>query len=437
MMMEGITLAHLKISETRDYFLKDGKPFFYLADTAWTAFFNPSMEEWEEYLEYRKAQGFNVIQINILTQWDGGAPDTGLYPFKIDAEGKFDFYSMNEEYFKHAQKLLDLACKRGFIPALIVLWGNYVKGTWMTDINPANIMPMDVVKSYTEYVVKMFAPYNPIYMAAGDTNFGSEDATRYYLTVMETIKSLSPDSLVTLHIGGGFDVQPNLPEFIINSPHYDFYLYQSGHERASQDNCYKMAKAFYEKPAKRPVINGEPCYEGHYFGGKYGRYNAFDIRKAIWQSLLSGAKAGVTYGAHGMWLWYREGKEFGNIGYGGKPVFWQVALRYEGAWDAGFSKYIFETYNLFDLEPKDAILNETEEIRMSVSKDSSKVAIYVPYNTDVKVNMDLSGYEWSLINLSEKLFAKPVVQVENGCSVIKMHNFNSDILLIGTRRREI
>jgi hypothetical protein len=426
-------MSNLRVSETKDYFLKDGKPFFYLADTAWTAFSNPSIEEWEEYLDYRRKQGFNAIQINILTQWDGGEPDTGLYPFKVDSEGKFDFYSINEEYFKRAQVLLDMACKKGFTPALIVLWGNYVKGTWISDMNPTNIMPMDVVKSYTEYVVKMFSPYNPIYMASGDTNFGSEDATQYYLTVMETIKSLSPDSLVTLHIGGELDVQPNMPEFITNSPHYDFYLYQSGHNKTTQDNCYKMAKAFYEKPVKHPVINGEPCYEGHYFGGKYGRYNDFDIRKATWQSLLSGAKAGFTYGAHGMWLWFREGKAFGNVGYGGKPTPWQVALRYKGAWDAGFAKYIFETYNLFNIEPKDAILNEMEEIRMSVSKDLSKVVIYAPYNADVKVDMDLSGYDWTLINLSDKLFAKPAVVCSEGKSIIKMHSFNSDVLIIGLK----
>jgi hypothetical protein len=426
-------MSNLKVSETRDYFLKDGKPFFYLADTSWTAFYNPSMEEWEEYLDYRRAQGFNVIQINILTQWDGGTPDTGLYPFKIDSEGRFDFYSINEEYFKRAQKLLDMACKRGFIPALVVLWGNYVNGTWMAEMNPANIMPTDVVKSYTEYVVKMFSPYNPIYMASGDTNFASEDSTRCYLTVMETIKSLSPDSLVTLHIGGGFDIQQNLPEFIINSPNYDFYLYQSGHDNASQDNCYKMAKAFYEKPTKRPVVNGEPCYEGCYFGGKYGRYNEFHVRKAIWQSLLSGAKAGVTYGANGIWVWYREGKTFDGIGYAGKPVSWQVALRHKGAWDTGFSKYIFETYNLFDIEPKAAILNDTEEIRMSVSRDLNKIVIYVPYNTDVKVDMDLSGYDWTVINLSDKLFSKPLVACTEGKSVIKMHDFNSDVLIIGVK----
>ena len=105
----------------------------------------------------------------------------------------------------------------------------------------------------------------------------------------------------------------------------------------------------------------------------------------------------------------------------------------KGAWDAAFAKWIFEVYNLFDIMPKDCIVNETKEIRLSLSRDSGRIAIYVPYNTDIKVNMDLDGYEWVLINLSERLFAKPEVKYENGLWLLKMHEFNSDVLLIGCR----
>ena len=60
-------MANLTVAETNDYLLKDGKPFFYLADTVWAAFANLSVERWEAYLRYRRAQGFNAIQISIDT----------------------------------------------------------------------------------------------------------------------------------------------------------------------------------------------------------------------------------------------------------------------------------------------------------------------------------------------------------------------------------
>ena len=423
-------MANLDISQTHDYFVYNGKSFFYLADTVWTAFSNITLDEWEEYLEYRRMQNFNAIQMNILTQWDGGKPDTGLYPFKIDAGGKFDFYSMNEEYFKRARIMVEMASKKGFIPVLVVLWCDYVKNTWASNSNPMNIMPMDVVKSYTEYIVKLFSPYNPIYLISGDTDFGSEQTTLTYMTAMKTIKSLCPDALTTLHIGAGIT---GIPEDFIKSVDYCFYMYQSSHYIESQDFAYKLAEDFCRKPVKRPIINGEPCYEGCKFIGTDGRFNEFHVRKAIWQSLLSGAGAGVTYGAHGIWNWHREGKKCLGESIAGKSFTWRTALRFKGAWDAAFAKYIFETYDLFRLEPKDTILNETKEIRMSVSKNSDRIAIYAPYNTDVSVDMDLNGYDWILINLKDKLFAKPVVKVENGLTIIKMHEFNSDALIIGMK----
>jgi hypothetical protein len=38
-------MARLAIFETKDHFLLDGEKFFYLADTCWSAFTNPSYDE--------------------------------------------------------------------------------------------------------------------------------------------------------------------------------------------------------------------------------------------------------------------------------------------------------------------------------------------------------------------------------------------------------
>ena len=59
-------MGHLSVSER--HLEKDGRPFFWLADTIWTAFTNPTDGEWIEYLDQRASQGFNVLQINALPQ---------------------------------------------------------------------------------------------------------------------------------------------------------------------------------------------------------------------------------------------------------------------------------------------------------------------------------------------------------------------------------
>ena len=150
-------MSKLRISDTKDFFMKDGRPFFYLADTVWMAFTHINMDEWEEYLEYRKMQGFNALQISMLpVLHDMTESILDIHPFEVDSNGKYNYYKINDEYFDRAQKMVEMACQKGFVPALAVLWVNYVPGTWAAVRVPGNQMPLDAVKPYTEYVTKLF-----------------------------------------------------------------------------------------------------------------------------------------------------------------------------------------------------------------------------------------------------------------------------------------
>ena len=132
--------------------------------------------------------------------------------------------------------------------------------------------------------------------------------------------------------------------------------------------------------------------------------------------------------------WHKKGLKFGSDKISGLPFDWKTALRLKGAWDVSFAKWIFETYDLFDLEPFHRILNETKEIRMAVSGDMNKIAIYAPYNTPIYVDMDLSKYDFTLINMAERYFAKPDIICEENVSIINAYDFNCDVLLLGRIR---
>jgi hypothetical protein len=424
-------MRQLTISDSKDHFICDCEKFFYFADTAWSAFTNATLEEWEEYLDYRRMQGFNVVQIDILPQWDRSTPDLGISPFESDSSGKWNWGKPSAEYFDRARQMLDMAVDRDFTPALVVLWCNYVPDTWVTWlIGEDQVMPLEKVKQYSEFVVETFSQYKPIYFISGDTNFESDRTNEHYLTALDTIKNLSPEALTTMHIWGGGDLHDDF----VNSPNLDFHIYQSGHDKDQQDFSYKVAENFYAKSVKRPIINSEPCYEGWGFTPEYGRFSSFDVRKSVCQSLLSGAKAGITYGAHGIWSWQKGGAEYKWASQLSKPFDWNQALRFRGAWDISFIKNIFEQYDLFDIEPKKAILNLTNEIRMSASEDLTKVVIYAPYNADIEVDMDLRGYEWAQFVLSERQFTVPVISISGDTSIIRMHEDISDVLLVGTRK---
>lgn len=123
-------MIKLGIAENKRYFVNEGVPFFYLADTVWSAFTNISLEEWADYLDYRSRQGFNVLQINLLRQWDASGSDLDYEPFVRIEDGSYDFYSLNPDYFDRAETMVEMAVSKGFVPALVLLWCNYVPDTW-------------------------------------------------------------------------------------------------------------------------------------------------------------------------------------------------------------------------------------------------------------------------------------------------------------------
>ena len=58
---------HMVISTNPHFFAyKDGKPFFWLGDTAWLLFSKLDHTETEKYLDDRRSKGFTVIQVSVL-----------------------------------------------------------------------------------------------------------------------------------------------------------------------------------------------------------------------------------------------------------------------------------------------------------------------------------------------------------------------------------
>lgn len=426
-------MEEIKISQTKDYFVRGNKEFFYFADTCWSAFTNISMDEWKYYLNHRKIQGFNSVQIDILPQWDRSETDIYIDPFEVLPNGRWNFNKINEKYFDRADNMVEMMIEEGFTPALVVLWCNYVPGTWLSKRDSSYVIPKENLEDYLYYVIEKFKKYNPIFIISGDTNFETEEATEYYLKALKIAKEVAPKSLTTMHLCGGFW---ELPEEIVNSPYYDFYMYQSCHFKDKQNWTYEIANKFYNMPVKRPIVNGEPCYEG--LGSimsfnKYGRFTRSDVRRAVWQSLLSGAKAGVTYGAHGIWSWEKDVGDYKFIEGYGKPYNWRDAIKFPGAYDVSFAKWIFEKYDLFDIEPHNEILiNETEEVRVSKGKD--KIVIYSPFDIEIAIREDDENYDWEGIELRERRYFKPQIKidVENNYH-IRVNKFNSDFLIIGIK----
>src|SRR3954452_13117889 len=66
------TLPKLKVSANHRFLVREhGKPFFYLADTAWELFHRLDRKDAALYLKTRAAQGFSVVQAVALAEFEG------------------------------------------------------------------------------------------------------------------------------------------------------------------------------------------------------------------------------------------------------------------------------------------------------------------------------------------------------------------------------
>ncbi|MBC7960027.1 MAG: DUF4038 domain-containing protein [Vallitaleaceae bacterium] len=422
------------ISHSRDYLLKEGKPFFYLADTIWSAFTNMTLSEWEAYLAIRKSQNFNVLQISILPiLHDRSVDENTIQPFEFKEDGSFDFQRPVKAYFDKARSMLTLARKKGFTPSLVSIWCNYVKDSWASDLFPEFAMDYNYIEGYAKFIAEVFDEYDPIYLVSGDTCFETKYVVDFYQQALAMFKRYSAKALTTLHL----NPRVELPASLIEDKNLDFYMYQSGHNvlKEEQKDPYQVAQSLL-KLRKRPIINGEACYEGHGYGFCYGRFDDFDVRRASWQSILAGAKAGIAYGAHGVWSWHQPGSQFSNTNYSDTPFLANYAMTLKGSFDVGYLRWLFEQYQLFDIEANNELLANDREgcLRLAADASREKLVVYIPFTTHFTVKHDLSDYDCVLHVFGQvNRVMIPEFMIQNGETSFDIYQMNGDALLVCSR----
>lgn len=104
----------------------DGSPFFWTADTAWHLLHRSTREEAEQYLQHRRANGFNVIQTVILAERPLSEPNAyGCRSLVGNDPGQ-----PNECYFEHVDWVVQRAGELGLYVALLPTWGDKVNLAW-------------------------------------------------------------------------------------------------------------------------------------------------------------------------------------------------------------------------------------------------------------------------------------------------------------------
>lgn len=377
-------MTALRVAPSRDHFLRDGRPHVPLLDTVWNAFAEPTREEWAEYLAHRRGQGFTGLLVSLLpTLHDRSENDGARLPFPQRADGSLDSSTFEPAYFDAARRFAVEAVESGFTLFLVVLWSNYVPESPASGMPPRITLPEARRLALPGIVARYFADLEPVLVISGDDPFDDRTTVEMYRDLLHRCRELMPSLLTTFHAWPDATV----PDDLLKDPALDFLTLQSGHTADDGAKAVELATRALGSPVTRPVLNAEPCYEGHGHVRSVGRFTAAEVRRVLWTGLVSGAAAGIGYGAHGVWQWHRTGSRFANAGFSGAPFPWSTALRFPGAHDASLARTIWESEGLYRSRPAQELLDRDND-GARLARTADRAVLYLPAARDVRLRCE-------------------------------------------------
>lgn len=355
----------------------DGQPFFWLADTAWQMTHVLDRDEIDLYLQTRARQRFNVVQVVCLAEF-GGLVDPNAYGHY--ALKDFDPTQPQDAYFEHIDWAIARAAELRIYVALLPTWGDKFNPKWHKK-DPRKIFTPENAHVYGQWIGRRYKDVPSIvWVLGGDRHLETDEHRQIVRAMAEGIKKSDGGAhAMTFHPPGG----SSSSQWVQDEAWLDFHMLQSGHTGRDPANWNMIAADLAREP-KRPVLDGEPCYEDHpCFRPNWsefdGWFNDYDVRKAAWRALFAGA-CGHTYGCHDVWQFFDPVKR-DAINRARTP--WQDAINLPGAYHMQYVRA------LADSRPAN-VGKRWESLYITAGKDagffrnkSYRVALFDPRNGEM------------------------------------------------------
>ncbi len=248
-------LPRLKVSDNRRFLVTDqGKPFFWLGDTAWELFHRLNREEAVKYLDHRAAHGFTVIQAVALAEL-GGLSDPNPYGHKplveSDPERPDVRPGPEDDYWDHVDFIIDQANRRGMYIGLLPTWGDKWNQKWGKGpeiFNPAN------AKIYGEWIAQRYKDRGVVWILGGDRPIESDYHQEINRSMAAGIRAGSEGKqLITWHPTGG----NGSSQYFHEDEWLDFNMRQNGHSPEYTSGYEGTSNDYQRKPIK-PVLMENP-----------------------------------------------------------------------------------------------------------------------------------------------------------------------------------
>jgi len=388
------TLARLKVSDNKRFLVReDGKPFFYLGDTAWELFHHLNREEAAAYLKLRAQQKYTVIQAVALAELDGlGDPNAyGSLPL-IETDptrpavtpGADPKNPKQYDYWDHVEYIIDEANRQGLYIGLLPSWG-----AWLDDGRPGKnkVLNAKNAQAYGEFLGKRFGKKGIIWILGGDRPADRTVEIWRALARGVAIGVTGKEDYSTLVMGFHPPGGATSSTWFHNDAWLTVNMHQTGHGLAETTKCWERIARDYERTPTKPVMDAEPLYEDHPLAFRSKDYGySFDahVRQRAYWDLFAGA-FGHTYGNHSVWQMYAPKRRPVN----GPLLYWNEAILRPGAAEMKYVRALVESRPFLSRVPDQSIVvNPLEGAdHISATRGDGYLFVYSAQGRPFTVNM--------------------------------------------------
>ena len=378
----------------------DGDPFFYLGDTAWEITWKSREPEMLSYLADRARKGFNALQIVVMSH-------QFFYDYGVRNRYGADFFmnnnllQLNPRYFDYLDRVVQAANDSGFVVALVPLWAGMMQ--YYAQGPGSRTLTVEQSLLLARYVGARYAGSNVLWIVGGDNEYFATEKRDFWALFARTLTNASGDAhLVTVHpksYKASFDFFDNSDTWL------SFHMYQSSHVAGGEYTWRGALTGFYNKNTK-PLLNGEATYEDIYNNlwqpgdttqVRSFRIDATSVRQSSYESLLSGALVGMTYGANGIWQWDTPELPGTHL-----PRYSAVeAKNLPGSSHMTILKDIMAKIQWYNATPAQNLLVDlrSQEDFVPIASSGLRIIAYIPHNTSwIKLRTfpgaGLAYYHW-------------------------------------------
>ena len=388
----------------------DGRPFFWLGDTAWKLVHSTTRAECSYYLQIRARQGFSIVQVMVISENQlTDANSLGEKPFLNN-----DPTQPNQAYFERVVEIVDEAAANGLYVALLPAWGDQLTAPWGTGPRVFRNDNLPAVHSYARYLGKILkGKSNVVWMLGGDrppkldaskpnqypqtgaTAAGfplDYDWTPIWREFSAGITEGTETSPVFLYHpqGGEFRTSKSLA----GESWLSINGMQSGHGDGHDAPVWNWIAEDYALTPTKPALDLEPNYEDHPYNPwprwdpSAGYFRDHDVRKQAYRSVFAGA-CGVTYGHHAVWQF--AGPRYEVINFADRD--WISALYRPGGSEMIFLRQLIESRPFFSRIPDPSLIVGDPgkggfHLQATRDREGTYAFVYFPLN-DQTAQIDL------------------------------------------------